>query len=355
MQQDTTPLLEIRELTTRFQTQNGVLNAADGVSLTVGNAETVGVVGESGCGKSVTALSVLRLVPSPGKIVAGSVLFEGEDLLALTGRQMEEIRGRDISMIFQEPMTSLNPVYTVGRQVAEALLVHDPGLGGESGHGARRGAGRGAGRRAGRRAAREKTIELFGHVGISEPESRFDSYPHQLSGGLRQRAMIAMALICRPKLIIADEPTTALDVTIEAQILRLMKKLQEETGTSVLLISHNLGVIAETCDRVYVMYAGRVVEEADVFDLFGRTLHPYTAGLLASIPRKNGDVEPGKPLRSIPGGVPDMTRLPRGCKFAPRCGDVMGICGRQEPPLADAGSGHRVRCWKYLEHKGSEA
>jgi peptide/nickel transport system ATP-binding protein/oligopeptide transport system ATP-binding protein len=342
MQQDKTPLLEIRGLTTRFRTRNGILNAADDVSLRVGRAETVGVVGESGCGKSVTSLSVLRLVPSPGRIEAGSVLFEGEDLLAKTGRQMESIRGRDISMIFQEPMTSLNPVYTVGRQVAEALLVHGAEPGGEA-HGAP------ASRRGGRAVARDRTIELFGRVGISEPESRFDAYPHQLSGGLRQRAMIAMALICRPKLLIADEPTTALDVTIEAQILRLMKKLQEETRTSILLISHNLGVIAETCDRVYVMYAGRIVEEADVFDLFERTLHPYTAGLLASIPRKNGDVEPGKPLRSIPGGVPDLTRLPRGCKFAPRCGDAMGICGRQEPTLADAGSGHRVRCWKYLD------
>jgi len=326
-------LLEIRGLTTRFQTRGGTLNAADDVSLTVGIAETVGVVGESGCGKSVTSLSVLRLVPSPGKITAGSILFGGEDLLKKTGRQMEEVRGKDISMIFQEPMTSLNPVYTVGRQVVEALLVHNPGFG--------------------HKAARNKAIELFGHVGISEPESRFDSYPHQLSGGLRQRAMIAMALICKPRLLIADEPTTALDVTIEAQILRLMKTLQKETGTSILLISHNLGVIAETCDRVYVMYAGRIVEEADVFDLFERTLHPYTAGLLASIPRKNGDVEPGKPLHSISGSVPDMACLPRGCKFAPRCDEAMAICGTEEPAFADVGAGHRVRCWKFLGREGA--
>ncbi|MCX7028024.1 MAG: ABC transporter ATP-binding protein [Spirochaetes bacterium] len=329
--QDAGPLLEIRRLTTRFQTQNGALNAADDVSLMVGKAETVGVVGESGCGKSVTSLSVLRLVPSPGKIEAGSILFDGEDLLSKTSRQMEGIRGKDISMIFQEPMTSLNPVYTVGKQVAEALLVHNPALG--------------------RKRARDQAIEMFGHVGISEPKSRFDTYPHQLSGGLRQRAMIAMALICRPKLLIADEPTTALDVTIEAQILRLMKKLQNETGTSILLISHNLSVIAETCDRVYVMYSGRIVEESDVFDLFDRTLHPYTSGLLASIPRKNSAIEPGKPLHSIPGGVPDMTRLPCGCKFAPRCEEVMEICCREEPTLADAGGGHCVRCWKFLGRK----
>jgi len=347
------PLLEIRNLTTRFHTRNGILNAADNVSITVNKGEIVGVVGESGCGKSVTSLSVLQLVSAPGEIAGGSILFEGDNLLAKTGKQMLEVRGKDISMIFQEPMTSLNPVYTVGRQVAEALLVHRSNL------------ERSVSKTQARKEARAEAIRIFGLVGISEPESRFDSYPHQLSGGLRQRIMIAMALICKPKLIIADEPTTALDVTIEAQILRLMKALQKETGASILLISHNLGVIAETCDRVYVMYAGTVMEEADVFELFGRTLHPYTTGLLASIPRKNVCIDPddatasstgpqrGIRLHSIPGNVPDLTRLPRGCRFSPRCSEVMDICRQKEPELFDAGSGkasgvpHRVRCWKY--------
>lgn len=346
------PLLEIRNLTTRFHTRGGMLNAADDVSLTVNKGEIVGVVGESGCGKSVTSLSVLQLVSAPGEIAGGSILFEGENLLEKTRTQMLQVRGKDISMIFQEPMTSLNPVYTVGRQVAEALLVHNPG-------------GRSGSRKQARRDARAEVIRILGLVGIPEPESRFDSYPHQLSGGLRQRIMIAMALICKPKLIIADEPTTALDVTIEAQILRLMKALQKETGASIMLISHNLGVIAETCDRVYVMYAGTVMEEADVFELFGRTLHPYTAGLLASIPRKNACVDTddaaasgsgpqrGIRLHSIPGNVPDLTRLPRGCRFSPRCSEVMDICRQKEPELFEAGSGtgpgavHRVRCWKY--------
>jgi peptide/nickel transport system ATP-binding protein/oligopeptide transport system ATP-binding protein len=347
------PLLEIRNLTTRFHTRGGMLNAADDVSITVNKGEIVGVVGESGCGKSVTSLSVLQLVSAPGEIAGGSILFEGANLLEKTRAQMLQVRGKDISMIFQEPMTSLNPVYTVGRQVAEALLVHNPGP------------GRPGSRKQARKEARAEVIRLFGLVGISEPESRFDSYPHQLSGGLRQRIMIAMALICKPKLIIADEPTTALDVTIEAQILRLMKALQKETGASIMLISHNLGVIAETCDRVYVMYAGKVMEEADVFELFGRTLHPYTAGLLASIPRKNICVDPddaaasgsgprrGIRLHSIPGNVPDLTRLPGGCRFSPRCSEVMDICRQKEPELFEAGSGpgpgavHRVRCWKY--------
>lgn len=333
MEQRARPLLEISHLTTRFQIRGGTLNAVDDVSLTVSTGETVGIVGESGCGKSVTSLSVMRLVTEPGKIVSGAILLNGEDLLAKSDTQMRRIRGRDISMIFQEPMTSLNPVYTVGKQVAEALLVHNQGLG--------------------RNRAREEAIQMFGLVGIPEPESRFDAYPHQLSGGLRQRVMIAMALVCKPKLVIADEPTTALDVTIEAQILRLMKTLQKETGASIMLISHNLGVIAETCDRVYVMYAGRIVEEADVFELFGHTLHPYTSGLLASIPQNNGDVEPGGRLHSIKGSVPDMARLPCGCKFGPRCDEVMDICLAAESALVDVGATHRVRCWKYTKPERS--
>ncbi len=353
MENEARPLLEIRGLTTRFRTRDGIVNAVSDVSITVKKGEIVGIVGESGCGKSVTSLSVLRLVAAPGEIAGGSILLDGEDLLAKTDRQMLKVRGKDISMIFQEPMTSLNPVYTVGRQVAEALLVHNPGLD-------RRQASRQA-----KRQAKEAAIRIFGLVGIPEPESRFDAYPHQLSGGLRQRIMIAMALICKPKLVIADEPTTALDVTIEAQILRLMQSLRKEIGVSIMLISHNLGVIAEVCDRVYVMYAGRIMEEADVFELFGRTLHPYTAGLLASIPRKNGDREPGGRLHSIPGNVPDMTRLPSGCRFSPRCEEAMDICRRKEPRLeepmlgepkpAGAGACHRVRCWKYArpERSGS--
>jgi peptide/nickel transport system ATP-binding protein/oligopeptide transport system ATP-binding protein len=354
---DTAALLEIRDLRTEFRTRRGLVPAVDEVSLSVGRGEVVGIVGESGCGKSVTSLSILGLVTQPGRVVGGSALFDGTDLLKLDNRGLRAIRGREISMIFQEPMTSLNPVYTVGKQVAECLQSHSSGVG--------------------RRAARRTVAEMFAMVGIPEPEKRLDSWPHQLSGGLRQRVMIAMALICKPKLLIADEPTTALDVTIEAQILALMKDLRRDTGTSIMLISHNLGVIAETCDRVYVMYAGKVMEEADVFELFDGPAHPYTRGLLASMPRLDGalpggggalpgggEVLPGggedlpggggaagprRPLYSIRGNVPDMQALPRGCRFAPRCDFAMEKCRESEPPLLDAGKEggriHLSRCW----------
>jgi peptide/nickel transport system ATP-binding protein/oligopeptide transport system ATP-binding protein len=325
MMGDDSPLLEIRDLKTQFKTRRGMVPAVDEVSLTVERGEIVGIVGESGCGKSVTSLSVMRLVTSPGRIVGGSVRFEGVDLLRLDEKRMRAVRGKEISMIFQEPMTSLNPVYKVGKQVAESLRSHVAGIG--------------------TAAARTAVAEIFARVGIPEPGQRLDAYPHQLSGGLRQRVMIAMALICKPKLLIADEPTTALDVTIEAQILALMKGLQRDTGASIALISHNLGVIAETCDRVYVMYAGRVMEEAGVFELFDFPAHPYTRGLLKSIPRITGDEGTKKALYSIRGNVPDMQDLPRGCRFAPRCDMGADICLQKEPGLVEAGKGHFARCW----------
>ncbi|MFZ4618743.1 MAG: ABC transporter ATP-binding protein [Rectinemataceae bacterium] len=342
---ETAGLLEIRGLKTQFRTRRGVVPAVDDVSVTVGRGEVVGIVGESGCGKSVTSLSLLGLVTHPGKVVGGSALFDGVDLLSLDNKGIRAIRGRDISMIFQEPMTSLNPVYTVGQQVSECLRSHASGVS--------------------RKAARASVEEMFEMVGIPEPRARLDAWPHQLSGGLRQRVMIAMALICKPKLLIADEPTTALDVTIEAQILALMKDLRRDTGTAIMLISHNLGVIAETCDRVYVMYAGRVMEEAEVFELFDSPTHPYTRGLLASMPRIGGESGPRKPLYSIRGNVPDMQQLPKGCRFAPRCDFAMGRCVESEPPLLDAsqassqaagnpgGKPHLSRCW--LAEAGAEA
>ncbi len=329
----TEPLLDLRGLRTQFTTKRGLIPAVDEVSIRVGKGESVGIVGESGCGKSVTLLSLLRLVSPPGRIVGGSARFCGEDLLSLSERGIREIRGRDIAMIFQEPMTSLNPVYTIGKQVAESLRYHRSGLGA--------------------REVREAVTGMFARVGMSEPEKRYEAWPHQLSGGLRQRAMIAMALICRPKLLIADEPTTALDVTIEAQILKLMLDLQRETGTSIILVSHNLGVIAETCDRVYVMYAGRVVEEAGVFDLFDEPSHPYTSGLLRSIPGSAGEAGPGKKLYSIRGNVPDMSRLPPGCRFAPRCDRVQAICREKEPDLREVATGHAARCWFAGVERGS--
>lgn len=328
-----TNLLEIIDLRTSFPTNRSVVPAVDSVSIRVERGEMVGLVGESGCGKSVTSLSVLGLVTPPGRVVGGRVLYNGEDVLGFTGAKMRDLRGNHISMIFQEPMTSLNPVYTVGRQVAEALRSHN--------------------RSMGRREARRKVVEMFERVGIPEPESRLGAYPHQLSGGLRQRVMIAMALICRPDLLIADEPTTALDVTIEAQILTLMKRLQHETGSAIILITHNLGVVAETCDRVYVMYAGRIVEEAGVFELFDRPLHPYTVGLLRSIPRKNEDESAPRRLYSIKGSVPDMSRLPPGCKFAPRCDECVAACLESEPGLVALGRGHSVRCIVHAPAKAS--
>jgi oligopeptide/dipeptide ABC transporter ATP-binding protein len=288
--------------------------------------ETVGVVGESGCGKSVTALSILRLVPDPpGRITGGQIRFEGTNLLELSQADMRKVRGNDISMIFQEPMTSLNPVFTIGNQIAEAVRLHQ-GLS--------------------KREALEKSIEMLTLVGIPVPARRVHEYPHQLSGGMRQRAMIAMALSCNPKVLIADEPTTALDVTIQAQILDLMRNLQHELGTAILMITHDLGVVAEMARKVVVMYAGKVVEQAPVEEIFAEPNHPYTQGLLQSLPRVDKDATGGKHrLQEIPGIVPSLINLPPGCKFASRCPKVMAICEEQEPPLEQVGPQHYSACW----------
>jgi len=320
------PLLEVRDLQTHFHTDDGVVRAVDGVSFELDAGETLAVVGESGSGKSVTSLSILRLIPEPpGKIVGGSIRFRGRDLLSLGPREMRSIRGKEISMIFQEPMTSLNPVYTCGEQVLEAIVLHD---------------------RVSRAEARKRAIETLALVGIPSPEQRVDEYPHQLSGGMRQRVMIAMALACRPAILIADEPTTALDVTIQAQILELLHRLQRELGMAVLLITHDLGVVAETADRVAVMYAGQVVEYCDVRSTFERTRHPYTAGLLHSLPRLG---EARESLRVIPGTVPNPARFPSGCRFHPRCPVAVDRCRTELPPLETLESGHRVRCWRAAE------
>jgi len=319
------PLLEIEGLATEFRTEAGKVRAVDGVSFAVPKGRTLGVVGESGCGKSVTALSILRLIQSPGRIAAGKVVYAGKDLLALPEKEMRQIRGNKISMIFQEPMTSLNPVFTTGEQVAEAVRLHQ---------------------RVGRRAALDRAVEMFRLVGIPSPEERIGAYPHQMSGGMRQRVMIAMALACGPDLLIADEPTTALDVTIQAQILELLQRLQRELGMSILLITHDLGVVAETCEEVVVMYAGRVVEQAPVKELFARPRHPYTAGLLGSIPSL-GRGEAKKRLQEIPGMVPALGELPPGCKFQDRCPRVQDGCRGEEPPLE--GADHHFRCYFPLE------
>jgi peptide/nickel transport system ATP-binding protein/oligopeptide transport system ATP-binding protein len=314
-------LLEIQGLKTYFLTRGGNVRAVDGVDLTIGAGETVGLVGESGSGKSVTARSIMRLVPTPpGRYAGGRVLFRGRDLLTVPEREMRAIRGGRISMIFQDPMTFLNPVLTAGEQVAEAIRLHQ-GLG--------------------RTAAREETIRLFRLTGIPNPEARVDAYPHQLSGGLRQRVMIAIALSSKPDLLIADEPTTALDVTIQAQILTLLKDLQAQLGMSILLITHDLGVVAETCDRVAVMYAGRIVEQAPVETLFADPQHPYTAGLIAAIPRTD---TPESPPRPIEGSPPDMIHPPTGCRFHPRCPYREEICVDQEPTLRPVAAVHVSAC-----------
>ena len=322
----TEPLLRVRDLKTYFVTEqgSGTARAVDGVSFEVQPGETLGIVGESGCGKTVTSLSILRLIPEPpGHIRPGSFIeFEGRNLLTLEPRDLRAIRGNQIAMIFQEPMTSLNPVFTVGDQIAEAAIVHQ---------------------RLSRRAARTRAIEMLRLVGIPDPEERVDHYPHQMSGGMRQRVMIAMALVCHPKLLIADEPTTALDVTIQAQILDLLRKLREETGTAILLITHDLGVIAELAHEVIVMYAGKVVERAPVAALFDAPQHPYTIGLLGSIPRLDGDE---KRLASIEGAVPNPLSLPTGCRFHPRCPFVVDRCRAHEPPLAEIWAGHAAACWR---------
>ena len=321
------PLLRVRDLVTSFRTEAGSLRAVDEVSFDVPRASTVALVGESGCGKSVTALSVLRLVATPpGRIESGVVELEGRNLLDLPEREMRAVRGNDVSMIFQEPMTSLNPVYTVGWQIVEAIRLHQ---------------------KKSRRQARERAIELLRLVGIPEPQTNVDSYPHQLSGGQRQRVMIAMALACEPKLLLADEPTTALDVTIQAQILELLRSLQEKMKMSVLLITHDLGVVAENAEHVVVMYAGRVVEIAPVGELFARPMHPYTRGLLESIPRP--DRERTARLPTIEGLVPDLRKLPPGCRFADRCPMRIDKCTAEEPELADVAPGRLSRCWRAEE------
>ncbi len=320
------PLLEVRDLRTVFDTDDGEVQAVNGVSFDVGAGETLGVVGESGCGKSVTAFSILRLIPSPpGRIAGGQVLFRGRDLLSLDDEAMRRIRGNEISMVFQEPMTALNPVYTVGDQIMEAVRLHQ---------------------KVGKREARRRAVEMLTKVGIPSPDQRVDEYPHQLSGGMRQRVMIAMALSCNPAVLIADEPTTALDVTIQAQILELLKSLQAELGMAMILITHDLGVIAETADRVAVMYAGKVVEYTDIRTLFAAPSHPYTIGLLESIPRMT---ERKERLSVIPGTVPPPTAFPPGCAFHPRCPFLDDVCRREEPALEPCGEGHEVRCHRWRE------
>ncbi len=314
-------ILEIKELQSYFFTEKGVAKAVDGVNITIPKGKIIGLVGESGCGKSMTARSIMGLLKYPGRIAGGSILYDGMDLTGLSEKKLREICGNDISMIFQEPMTSLNPVLKVGRQVRETLLVHNKGIS--------------------KQEARMKVIEMFEKVGIPEAAKRYESYPHELSGGLRQRVMIAMAMICRPHLLIADEPTTALDVTIEAQILRLMKQLRDEMGTSVLIITHNLGVVAEICDYVYVMYAGKIVEQAPTCELFDHAAHPYTKGLMASIPRIGQNPER---LHTIPGVVPNLLHLPEGCAFCSRCECHAEHCQTERPHLEQVGEEHWVSC-----------
>jgi peptide/nickel transport system ATP-binding protein len=321
-------VLEVANLRTYFYTRSGLVKAVDGVSFELRKEETLAIVGESGCGKSVTALSLLRLIADPpGRIVDGSVRLNGVDLLTLDIAAMRQIRGNQISMIFQEPMTSLNPVMTIGRQIREALVLHE---------------------HVSHKAAQRRSIELLELVGIPEPAQRIKDYPHQLSGGMRQRAMIAMALACKPKVLIADEPTSALDVTIQAQILQLIGTLQRELGTAVILITHDLGVVAETAQRVIVMYAGRKVEEASVEDIFAAPRHPYTLGLMNSIPRlanlRQGAV-PAERLAEIPGIVPPLNKLPAGCAFAPRCALATDVCRRQYPEYRETRPGHFSACW----------
>jgi len=317
-------LLSVMNLRTRFHIYEGMVTAVDGVNLDVYRGETLGMVGESGCGKSVTALSILRLLASPPAEIQGEILFEGANLLGLSLDEIRKIRGNAISMIFQEPMTSLNPVLTIGEQISEAIRLHQG---------------------VDRQDAWSKAVEMLQMVQIPSPEMRAYEYPHQLSGGMRQRAMIAMALSCRPRLLLADEPTTALDVTIQAQIVDLMERLKEEFETSIVLITHNLGLIAEMAKRVLVMYTGKVVEEASVEDLFQEPLHPYTQGLLESIPWIGKKLKTGRrQLQEIPGIVPSLLEMPEGCRFHPRCSRAMAICSKEEPPLVQK-DGRRVLCW----------
>lgn len=332
----TAPILEIDDLRTHFFTRDGVVRAVDGVTCTLRAGETLGIVGESGCGKSITALSVLRLIPSPpGRIVGGAIRFRGKNLLDLPDAEMRTLRGNRISMIFQEPMTSLNPVLTIGHQITETLTLHQ-GLS--------------------RRAAVARAVEMLTLVRIPEPERRIRQYPHQLSGGMRQRVMIAMALACNPQVLIADEPTTALDVTIQAQILALIQELKEKFGTAVILITHDLCVIAETAQRVVVMYAGRKVEEAAVGELFDHPLHPYTRGLIAALPRLGSSADgERRRLAEIPGMVPSLRDAPAGCSFAARCAFATARCRREAPPIEAAAADHLVACWNWRDRPSAGA
>lgn len=324
---ETETLLEIKDLHTHFYTEYGVVPSVNGVSFSINKGETIGIVGESGCGKSVTSLSILQLVDESGKIVNGEILFEGDDLTKYSKKQMRKIRGNKISMIFQEPLTSLNPVFTIGSQISEAIRLHQ---------------------NVSKQEAKQKTIEMLKRVGIPRAEKLYYSFPHMLSGGMRQRVMIAMALSCNPQLLIADEPTTALDVTIQAQILQLMKELSKEYQTSIIMITHDLGVVAEMVDRVIVMYAGQIVEQNDVFKIFNNPQHPYTKGLLNSTPKIHQLTDQ---LESIEGNVPIPSELPAGCKFHPRCPFAMDKCFNHEPPLFQLGDGEQVRCWLHEEQE----
>lgn len=316
------PLLTVKGLKTHFFTDKGIVRSVDGVDLQVNEGETIGIVGESGCGKSVTALSLMQLIgTSNGKIVDGSIMFGDQDLVKMKESQLRKIRGNEIAMIFQDPMSSLNPVYTIGNQITETLRLHT---------------------KLTRKEAKERCFEVLNQVGIPEPEQKFNAYPHQLSGGMRQRIMIAIALSCNPKIIIADEPTTALDVTIQAQILELIQKLKVEEQTSIIMITHDLGVVSEVCDRVIVMYAGQVIEEADVRVLFESPQHPYTRALLQSLPSLDEDKEW---LETIPGNVPIPSEMPVGCKFSPRCSHVMPRCLVEIPELVKVEDGHNSRCF----------
>ncbi|MCM3636671.1 ABC transporter ATP-binding protein [Sporosarcina luteola] len=324
-------LLEVRDLRTSFYTDDGEIKAVDGVSFTLPQGKTLGIVGESGSGKSITALSILRLLANNGKIIGGEVNFKGKDLLSFSDKQMRDIRGNAISMIFQEPMTSLNPVFTVGQQIGESLMKHQD---------------------LSKKAAHLKSVELLKLVGIPSPEKRVKQYPYELSGGMRQRVMIAMALACNPEILIADEPTTALDVTIQAQILMLIRDLQKRLGMSVIMITHDLGVVAETCEYVAVMYAGQVVEYSDVVTLFQKPKHPYTIGLINSLPRHDVELER---LESISGNVPNPKEMPTGCRFAPRCPAAIDLCRNVMPDLLIDNEGNDVRCWIYSETWEGEA
>lgn len=319
-------LLEVKNLQTHFISDSGTVKAVDGVSFNVAKGETLGIVGESGSGKSVTSLSIMGLLKgTPGKVVGGEILFDGEDLTTVSEKKMQALRGNELAMIFQEPMTSLNPVFKIGRQLEEAIILH---------------------MKLSKKAARQRSIEMLTSVGISRPETIVHEFPHQLSGGMRQRVMIAMAMACNPKILIADEPTTALDVTIQAQILDLMRDLNESNETAILLITHDLGVVAEMCDRVVVMYGGRAVEESDVYSIFANPKHPYTQGLLASIPIIGERVDR---LKSIPGNVPVPSNMPEGCKFAPRCPMAMDVCWEKEPTFKEIEENHSCRCWLHEE------